>query len=499
MEVKFPKTMMKCLKPALREVQNQEQTQEIRLSDEMPDIGRVVGAWAQPITRGKEWRGDSVGCSGGCMVWVMYVPEDGTRPQMLDTWIPFQMKWNLPSSMPEGAAQIDCRVRFSDARSVSPRKILARVGLGALAEAYVPMEAEIPAAENLPQDVQLLRRAYPMQLPLELGEKVFTIEEEMQLPSSAPALESVLSYGVTPRATEQKVMSGRLLFRGDTNLHMLYLGEDGQVYSWDFELPFSQLSQLDSEYGPDAQADMTLGVTELEVNRDEDGKLRCKCSMVGQYRVTDRHNLELITDAYSPCRDVQPQMAELEFPAILDNGSMSLFGEQKLPVMANIAADTRFLPDFPRNTRTEDGFNSQLSGQLQMLYYDENRHLQMASAQWEDNAQIPTGEDAKLYSNLQGMGRPDMTAGGDEAKLRWPMELMHNTMGGQGIPVVTGLQMGEEKTPDPGRPSLILKPQPAGGLWELAKKSGSTMEAIQQANGLTEEPEIGTMLLIPVL
>ena len=95
MEVKFPKTMMKCLKPALREVQNQEQTQEIRLSDEMPDIGRVVGAWAQPITRGKEWRGDSVGCSGGCMVWVMYVPEDGSQPRMLDSWIPFQMKWNF--------------------------------------------------------------------------------------------------------------------------------------------------------------------------------------------------------------------------------------------------------------------------------------------------------------------------------------------------------------------------------------------------------------------
>ena len=92
-----------------------------------------------------------------------------------------------------------------------------------------------------------------------------------------------------------------------------------------------------------------------------------------------------------------------------------------------------------------------------------------------------------------------MTAGGDEVKLRWPMELMHTTMGGQGIPVVTGLQMGEEKTPDPSRPSLILKHQTAGGLWELAKNSGSTMEAIRQANGLTEEPEIGTMLLIPVL
>ncbi len=499
MEVKFPKTMMNCLKPALREVQNQEQTQEIRLSDEMPDVGRVVGAWAQPITRGKEWRGDSVGCSGGCMVWVMYVPEDGTQPRMLDTWIPFQMKWNLPASMPEGAVRMDCRVRFADARSVSPRKILARVGLGALAEAYVPMEAEIPTAENLPEDVQLLRRTYPMRLPLELGEKVFTMEEEMQLPSSAPAMASVLSYGVTPRTTEQKVMSGRLLFRGDTNLHMLYLGEDGQVYSWDFDLPFSQLTQLDSEYGPDAQADMTLGVTELELNQDEDGKLRCKCSMVGQYRVTDRQDLDLITDAYSPRRDVQPQMAELELPGILDSGNMSLYGEQKLPVMANIAADTQFLPDFPRNVRTDQGFDSCLSGQLQMLYYDENRDLQMASARWEDTAQIPAGEDTRLFSDLVSMEKPDMTPGGDETKLRWPMELTHTTMTGQGIPMVTGLEMGEEKTLDPSRPSLILKRQPSGGLWELAKASGSTMEAIRQANGLTAEPELGKMLLIPVI
>ena len=408
MEVKFPKSMLKCLKPALREVQNQEQTQEIRLSDEMPDVGRIVGAWAQPITRGKDWRGDSVGCSGGCMVRVMYVPEDGTQPRMLDTWIPFQMKWNLPASVPEGAIRMDCRVRFADARSVSPRKILARVGLGALAEAYVPMEAEIPTTENLPKDVQLLRQTYPMRLPQELGEKVFTMEEEIQLPSSAPAAASVLSYGVTPRTTEQKVMSGRLLFRGDTNLHMLYLGEDGQVYSWDCPLPFSQLTQLDGEYGSDAQADMTLGVTELELNRDEDGKLHCKCSMVGQYRVTERQDLELINDAYSPRRDVQLQMGELELPGILDSGNMTLYGEQKLPVMANIAADTQFLPDFPRTVRTEQGFDSQLSGQLQMLYYDENRDLHMTSARWEDTTQIPAGQDTMLVSDLVSMETPDM-------------------------------------------------------------------------------------------
>jgi LysM repeat protein len=35
-------------------------------------------------------------------------------------------------------------------------------------------------------------------------------------------------------------------------------------------------------------------------------------------------------------------------------------------------------------------------------------------------------------------------------------------------------------------------------LWELAKETGSTMDAIRKANGLTQEPRQGQMLLIPV-
>ena len=35
-------------------------------------------------------------------------------------------------------------------------------------------------------------------------------------------------------------------------------------------------------------------------------------------------------------------------------------------------------------------------------------------------------------------------------------------------------------------------------LWELAKKYCTTEEKIRQANDLTDEPECGRMLLIPV-
>ena len=53
MEVQFTKSTCACLDTAVREVRNTEPTQEIRLSDGMPDIGHILCAWGQPILRGR--------------------------------------------------------------------------------------------------------------------------------------------------------------------------------------------------------------------------------------------------------------------------------------------------------------------------------------------------------------------------------------------------------------------------------------------------------------
>lgn len=68
MELQFKKTLLPCLDTVLREVQNQEQTQELKLSDGMPDVGRVLSAWGQGILRSKEWRDGMLTLSGGMMV-----------------------------------------------------------------------------------------------------------------------------------------------------------------------------------------------------------------------------------------------------------------------------------------------------------------------------------------------------------------------------------------------------------------------------------------------
>ena len=77
-----------------------------------------------------------------------------------------------------------------------------------------------------------------------------------------------------------------------------------------------------------------------------------------------------------------------------------------------------------------------------------------------------------------------------------PVQMFTTTS--QGIPVVTGLNVEAQRTPDANRPSLILRRAGEDRLWDIAKVSGSTVDAIRKANGLEAEPAPNQMLLIPV-
>ena len=154
MELEFEKRVCQYLDQVIRDSRLEEQTQEIRLGEGMPDVGRVIGAWGQVILRGKEWRGDSIGLSGGVMAWVLYAPEDGSEPRCLDTWLPFKMKWDLPEGVREGEIRASCLLRSVDARSISPRKIMARAVVSLQIAVLCPGEAEVFVPGAVPEGME---------------------------------------------------------------------------------------------------------------------------------------------------------------------------------------------------------------------------------------------------------------------------------------------------------------------------------------------------------
>ena len=492
MDLNFQNREVSCLSHALREIQNSEQTQEIKLTEGMPDVGRIVSAWGQPILRGKEWGADTLNYTGGMMVWVLYAPEDGSPEQCVEGWIPFQLRWDIPEELPEGQIRLRLLPRLVDARSVSPRKILVRAGMAVSAEAFVPTQVPVPELETAPDGVELLRRTYPVRLVKEAGEKSFVLDEEPAMPDNLPRPEQIIYYCVEPKISDRKVLSEKVVFRGNANLHILYRGEDGQLHSWDFDLPFSQYAELSGEYGPEAQAEFALCPTSMELELDDGGRLRFKCGVTAQYGISDREQLNVVEDAYSPNRELTIQTQTLELPAILENRRETAYAQGNLPI--HTAADVRFLPDFPRQKYRENGVELELPGVFQSLSYGEDGSLEAATVRWDGSMNLNADENT-LLTAVPAPASIQVSAGSVKAEL--PLEL--TSAAKQQLPVVTGLTLGEERRPDPSRPCLILRRVGSESLWQVAKEAHSTTTAIREANGLQNEPAPGQLLLIPVL
>ena len=494
----FQKTSCSCLAKVLERVQNMEQTHEIRIPSGMPGIARVVSAWGQPVMRSKEWHGSSISLSAGMLVWVLYISEEGDKPQCVNAWIPFQIHWDLPELCPDGKVRILCIPRYVDARSVSAGKILVRAGVAALAEAWCGQEKEIYCPQDVPEGVELLQSVYPLRLPKEAGEKQFVLEEELSLPASAPVPKKLVYYRLEPSVYDQKVMANKVVFRGNGNLHVLYESGEGQLHTWDFELPWSQFADLEASYSQEAQADVRLMPTNVELDTDETGKFHLKCSLVAQYLVDDREMVELTEDAYSPGRELTLQQEQLELPSVLDNRRELLTVEQTIPGDSDLVVDTVLLPDFPQQYRTEDAVRLTMPGMLQLLYYGVDGSVQSATSRWEGTLTIPADESGKMMALPQMASEVHAHAGADAITVQGEVPVHLQFSGGTGLPMVTGIELGEVVPPDPGRPSLVIRRAEGTSLWHIAKKSGSTVDSIRRANGLTGDALPGQMLLIPV-
>ena len=498
MQLQFDKAAVPILKPVKWEVKNVEQTQELRISDGMPDIGRVLGVWGQVILRTKEWQHSSAGINGGVQVSVLYIPENGEDVQMVETWVPFQVKWDLPDMDAEGTACVSCLLRSADGRNTSSRKILVRVNVGVCGQLWEPAEVWQYMPPELPEDICLLKKSRSFCIPREMGEKAFSLEEELVLPGSAPRIEKILHYQLRPELIEQKIMSDKVVFRGVGLLHMLYRGEDGGLHTWDFELPFSQYGELNCEYEQGATARLDIEVTSLEAELDIEGRVQLKAGLVGQYLICQDTQFETVEDAYSPRRQVSPIKENMCLLSVQDTLQQTVPAEQTVQLQG-MPIDTAFYPDHPHLQLIGGDTVLQMPGQFQTLYKDDEGQYRMAASRWEGQCTVAEGDAPQALANVDVTGKTSCIV--DGTGMTMGAQILTDLMLGQrqNILIVVGVEIAELAEPDPERPSLILRRAGEDSLWDIAKQSGSTVDAIIEANRLEAEPKPDRMLLIPVL
>lgn len=495
MDLQFSGKVCECLQSVVWENKTEELTQEVRLPDGVADVGTILGAWGQILVRSKEWREKQICISGGVTGWAVCCPENGGMPETVEVWIPFNLKWDLPENNRDGTAHVSFAVRSMDARCVSARRIMFQCTVSVTAEGLIPSQMETFTARNVPDDVNLLNKSYPVRLPKEAGEKVFVLDEEYNLPASADDACKLVRCCVHPEIVDKKVMGDKAVFRGAAIVDMLFLCQQGNLAKHTFEIPFSQFAELDAEYGPAASLWMDIALSSVEPELLEDKTVRVKAGLIGQYTVHDTTMVDVIEDAYSTCRDVQLQTGMLTLPAILEEKQELIKAEQAVNDLMPL--DAAMMLGQPAIYHEDEKACIELGGTFRVVGNDMENGLCGKTAAWNDSMEMSITRDSKVLALAKISGQPQLIQTADGTLIKQDVLVEARTVSTTGIPMVTGISMGEVYESDENRPSLILC-RAENSLWEIAKKHGSTVEAIKEANGITEETVNGKMLLIPI-
>ena len=491
MQLQFQKKDVACLRQLTGQVLNQEQTLTLTLDDSMPKIGRVVGAWGQVLLRGKEWRNGSVVVTGGVMVWALYMPEEETECYSAEGWLPFQWKVDIPPTRYDGTVIANLLLRSVDARALTDKKLLLRANAGLQLQVLLPEQAQLSQLEQVPEDLQLLKKTYPIQIPVEAGEKAFAFDEILQYPNTCPQPEKLLFYRLLPQIAEQKMMADKVVFRGTAILHTVYFGQDGRLHTWDFELPFAQFGDLEGRFSEDATAGIRMAVTALDVQKSENG-LQVNGAMTGQYVIYEKICAELITDAYSTTADIQLEKETVLLPMVSEISCQHLSCQSQLPASAARVVDTQFLPEHPCCARDEQGPFVELCGCFRMLWENEQGLPELTIGDWNHRVQCQQEGKPEAYLTVSGNSQ-----GSNEGSVQAELILDIVDFAGQTLETICAVEIGEPND-STDSPSLILRRVDGENLWEIAKATGSTVTAIKNANGLDDEPALNQMLIIPL-
>lgn len=498
MEFAFEEKTFSHLQPIADQWLRQEETADMIVPDSSPDAVAIVHSFATVSVRSVACIDGSLQISGGIQAGVLYLAQEESQPRLLETYLPFTVKKDWEGCDDESLPVVQCHLSGCSGRILNSRKLLLRMEICCGVQLYQRRSQTVYLPLESDPRLQLRRKVCPMALYLDVGQKLFTVEEELELPAGRPELERLLHTAVQTQITESRIAGARAVFKGLLNLQFLYLSVEGNLERWQLQLPFSQFCDLSDSYD-----DETLQVVPLlagcEAVVEAENLISLSIMLNAQCIVCGEREFCLVDDAYYLGGSLQAQKASCSLRQVLDTHTVSQPVRLRIPGSLQSVQDVQVLLGRPEINRQAEAAQAELPVVVQLCGMDDagnvsclqsqERILLAQTAPPDSGCQIAVSISPEIYA----------IAGGAEVDVRFTVDglLQWNSLCG----FETIRAVSVQQTPQPARPAVILrriaKDTP---VWELAKNYQTTCQSICSVNDLREElVPAGTLLLMPLV
>ena len=463
-----------------------EETSDAVVPDTMPDAALLLSAAGSPLIRSKDVSSGRVRIEANVPVRLLYQPEDGGAPCLIELDIPFSVSPEDERITEDCFCTADIRVSALEARLLNPRKLTVRAELCFKVDCYMRAFEEFPTAPADCAGVETLTREADLSPVVAVTEKTHILTDEYPLPQSLPTIDRILSHQTDILAEELKTVGSKIILRGSARSSLLCMTPDGTPVSVGFSSGFSQI--IETEELPE---ELWIAVTPLlsgaYYESVSDGRaVSVELHLVTQLVVRARRRVRYLADAYSNTRALTLTPLSRTLCAIRREITLRDSLRERIET-PSVVSELLSASAAPGSARISGG-EVTLPITIRLLCRGTDGALFGVSRTYPFalHAQLREDERLEIVDTLLQELYAAPSAGGVE--LRLPVELSALVFAEKEESCVAAVSWDESESLDlSDQPTLVLlRATDRDDLWSLARENHSSVAAIEQLNGLSE-------------
>ena len=227
----------------------QEQPVELDyiLPDYYPDIFRLVRCEVKPVITGWTVSGDKLSYELRCDISILYCGEGDSVLRSVTQTQSFQKTVELGSECASPEVRLTPKTDHINFRAVNKRRLDLRGAVSVKTSVTCQSQQEV-ISDVSGMNMQL--RRVPMRFAAKklTADKQLRVSVETELSAARPSVINIISSRCAVKDCEQKLISGKLLAKGELKVDVLYSCEkdgSGSVEPMSFTLPYSQIIDID--------------------------------------------------------------------------------------------------------------------------------------------------------------------------------------------------------------------------------------------------------------
>lgn len=493
MNLEFAKKSMEYLRPVLREVKQVEETAEAIIPDTCPDVQDILLCCGTAFLRGKELSEGMLTVSAGVSATALAKPEGRDTPEVVEVYIPMSMKLDSAVLHTGQAFKAEVAIRRLDGHLVNPRKVMVRATVAISVWVYQPEQEEHLEHARL-ERVQLLKRTAPIRCLKALGEKSYTVEDQVHISQEGNG-RTICAVQLSLRHTDSRIAGNRAVLKGLADVDVLYLDDKETLQTGSGQIGFSQYIDLER---CDEQDELRLisSMSGADVTFSSDrSSLNVILQIVTVAEVWGKEEIEYIGDMYSLSGELIPEFTRRRYESLVDT---QLFGPVTHGTGDGVIGQPLYAVSVPGDVHQErngEQVTFTLPITTQVLYKNADGALDCAVMRAALQTTTTASGDSRFEVTEERLLTQPSGDGALNVKISGTLGI--RTFCDTEFEEITGGTWEEREEAINGPGLVIRRLRKDEALWDLAKAYHTTMEAIVLANGLETETVPEKLLLIP--